>query len=196
MKQENNLIDIRKSNKKDEIFSNKELNRQKSDFDAKFEIINTSNDFLNPKTKNLKIVLQNLELMKDFEFNIESENNDTPQSKYNFFKNKINKNLKTNKKDLKEINDFNKTVLKNDFWGEPNIPNINGFVNNKPPLHYSHNIKKLINFPIIGFPRHRLPPISSKYNMTKSGLNFRKVKVKNLSRGNFNDDQKKLVINF
>ena len=27
MKQENNLIDIRKSNKKDEIFSNKELNR-------------------------------------------------------------------------------------------------------------------------------------------------------------------------
>ena len=32
--------------------------------------------------------------------------------------------------------------------------------------------------------------------MTKSGLNFRKVKVKNLSRGNFNDDQKKLVINF
>ena len=84
MKQENNLIDIRKSNKKDEIFSNKELNRQKSDFDAKFEIINTSNDFLNPKTKNLKIVMQNLELMKDFEFNIESENNDTPQSKYNF----------------------------------------------------------------------------------------------------------------
>ena len=33
--------------------------------------------------------MQNLELMKDFEFNIESENNDTPQSKYNFFKNRI-----------------------------------------------------------------------------------------------------------
>ena len=63
MKQENNLIDIRKSNKKDEIFSNKELNRQKSDFDAKFEIINTSNNFLNPRTKNLKIVMQNLELL-------------------------------------------------------------------------------------------------------------------------------------
>ena len=206
-KEEKETENIRKDNrkkstiKKAELLSNKELIREKSEYDAKFEVPNGGNEYLNIKTKNLRIVMNNLDLMKDFELNIDTENNYIPQTKYNFFKNKINKNFKKSKKDLKEINDFNKTVLKNNFWGEPNNQNIkdNMYNNIKPPFHFSHNKKRNINFPIIGLPRQRLPPISSirllNNDITKRRIDFGKVKIKNLSTDNLiNDDEKKVNI--
>jgi hypothetical protein len=178
---------------KNEMLAKKELIRQKSEYDAKFDINNTTNDFMNVKAKNLKIVMNDLDLMKDFELNIETENNFMPQSKYNFFKNKMNKDFKSSKKDLRAINDFNKTVLKNDLWGDPRNSNINENMYNKQPFHFSHKTKKYINYPIIGLPRQRFPPITSiklknNNNMIKGGMNFRKVKIKNLSRDNINDN--------
>ena len=92
------------------------LIKQKSDYDANIENIeidNNTNNYLKMKTKNLKVVMNNLDLMKDFELNIDKTNNYMPKTKYNFFKNTINKNFQKNKKDLRDINDFNKTVLKN-----------------------------------------------------------------------------------
>ena len=178
---------------KNEMLAKKELIRQKSEYDAKFDINNTTNDFMNVKAKNLKIVMNDLDLMKDFELNIETENNFMPQSKYNFFKNKMNKDFKSSKKDLRAINDFNKTVLKNDLWGDPHNSNINENMYNKQPFHFSHKTKKYINYPIIGLPRQRFPPITSiklknNNNMIKGGMNFRKVKIKNLSKDNINDN--------
>ena len=173
------------------------LIKQKSDYDANIENIeidNNTNNYLKMKTKNLKVVMNNLDLMKDFELNIDKTNNYMPKTKYNFFKNTINKNFQKNKKDLRDINDFNKTVLKNDFWGEPNNSNTKENFYTRQPFRFFH--KKNINFPIIEFKRERLPPIytSKLYNNSmiknRSRINLEKEKTRNFSRDNINDDEK------
>ena len=175
------------------------LIRQKSDYNANIEmdnkIDNNANNYLNIKTKNLKIVMNNLDLMKDFELNIDRTNKYMPKTKYNFFKSKnINQNFKKNKKDLRDINDFNKTVMKNDFWGEPDNTNTKDNFYTKQPFHFFH--KKNNNFPIFGLKRERLPPIytSKLHNNSmiknKSGIDFSKEKIRNLSRDNINDEEK------
>ena len=175
------------------------LIRQKSDYNANMEmdnkIDNNANNYLNIKTKNLKIVMNNLDLMKDFELNIDRTNKYMPKTKYNFFKSKnINQNFKKNKKDLRDINDFNKTVMKNDFWGEPDNTNTKDNFYTKQPFHFFH--KKNNNFPIFGLKRERLPPIytSKLHNNSmiknKSGIDFSKEKIRNLSRDNINDEEK------
>ena len=185
-------------NKIKEYISDKSLIRENSDYQAKFEINNQGNNYLKLKTRNLKIVMNNLDLMKDFELNIDSERNHKSNIKYNYFKNKINKSFKRNKKDLREINDFNKTVLKNNLWGEPDAPNIkeNNYYLNLPH-HNFHNIRHNIQYPIIGLPRERLPPISNirlhNYNMIKTEIkkSLEKEKIKNLSKDNIYNDKKK-----
>ena len=180
-----------------EYISDKSLIRENSDYQAKFEINNQENNYLNLKTRNLKIVMNNLDLMKDFELNIDSERKHTSNIKYNYFKNKINKSFKRNKKDLREINDFNKTVLKNNLWGEPNESNIkeNNYYLNLP--HHNFHNKHNIQFPIIGLPRERLPPISNirvnHYNVIKTEIkkSLEKEKIKNLSKDNIYIDKKK-----
>ena len=173
------------------------LIKQKSDYDANIENIeidNNTNNYLKMKTKNLKVVMNNLDLMKDFELNIDKTNNYMPKTKYNFFKNTINNNFQKNKKDLRDINDFNKTVLKNDFWGEPNNSNTKENFYTRQPFRFFH--KKNINFPIIEFKRERLPPIytSKLYNNSmiknRSRINLEKEKTRNFSRDNINDDEK------
>ena len=173
------------------------LIKQKSDYDANIENIeidNNTNNYLKMKTKNLKVVMNNLDLMKDFELNIDKTNNYMPKTKYNFFKNTINNNFQKNKKDLRDINDFNKTVLKNDFWGEPNNSNTKENFYTRQPFRFFH--KKNINFPIIEFKRERLPPIytSKLYNNSmiknRSTINLEKEKIRNFSRDNINDDEK------
>ena len=173
------------------------LIKQKSDYDANIENIeidNNTNNYLKMKTKNLKVVMNNLDLMKDFELNIDKTNNYMPKTKYNFFKNTINNNFQKNKKDLRDINDFNKTVLKNDFWGEPNNSNTKENFYTRQPFRFFH--KKNINFPIIEFKRERLPPIytSKLYNNSmiknRSRINLEKEKIRNFSRDNINDDEK------
>ena len=188
---------IKKSERmKKELVHNKELIREKSDYDAKFGISNIGNNYLNLKTKNLEIVMNNLDLMKDFELDIKHENKYTNNTKYNFFKNKINQNIIKSKKDLREINDFNKTVMGNNLWGEPTKSNLKHNVDLKPSLHLFYNIKKNIEFPIIGLPRQRLPHISSNYFnniITEKGTNSQKYKIKNLSKYNIFENKRKSI---
>ena len=191
-RKEENIIDttiIKSKIKKNEI--NRKLIREKSDYDAKFGIQSTDNRYLNLKTKNLEIVMNNLDLMKNFELNIDNDNNNNiSKTKYNFFKNRnIIMSFKKRKKDLNEINDFNKTVMKNDFWGEPGKLYNKENIYIKPPIHLFHNSKKYRQFPIIGLPRERLPHITNRYNMIKTdgSKNLEKIKIKNLSKDNINE---------
>ena len=192
IRKEENVIDttiIKSKIKKNEI--NRKLIREKSDYDAKFGIQSTDNRYLNLKTKNLEIVMNNLDLMKNFELNIDNDNNNNiSKTKYNFFKNRnIIMSFKKRKKDLNEINDFNKTVMKNDFWGEPGKLYNKENIYIKPPIHLFHNSKKYRQFPIIGLPRERLPHITNRYNMIKTdgSKNLEKIKIKNLSKDNINE---------
>ena len=195
-KKNNDIKNIKRKIK--EYISDKSLIRENSDYQAKFEITNPSNNYLKLKTRNLKIVMNNLDLMKDFELNIDSDRKHKSNIKYNYFKNKINKSFKRNKKDLREINDFNKTVLKNNLWGEPNESNIkeNNYYLNLPH-HNFHNIRHNIQYPIIGLPRERLPPISNirvhHYNAIKTEIkkSLGKEKIKNFSKNNIYIDKKK-----
>ena len=189
---------IKKSYRKNiGLIPNKELIREKSDYEAIYEVDNIDDNNLKIKAKKLKIVMNNLDLMKDFQMNNDSEKNQTYHTKFNFFKNKINQNFKKGKNDLREINNFNKTVMKNNFWGEPENQNMKENINIKPPLHFLHSLKKKVYYPIIGLPRQRLPPISTirvnNFNMIKSGsgTNFQKIKINNLSKDDIKDDEKK-----
>ena len=182
----NDTNEKKKNNKiKKELISDKVLIREKSDFDAKYE---NTDKHLNTKTRNLEIVMNNLDLMKEFQLNIDKENKNMKNTKYNFFKTKINKISKKNKNALNEINNFNKAVMKNDFWGEPNNLNKKEDIFQKQPIH--HNSKYNMRFPIIKYQRERLPPLSlnknRQFNMakTKRNISFEIMKIKNLSKDN------------
>ena len=133
------INDDNKNNKiKDELISDKVLNREKSDLNDKYENTDIKMQ-LKTKIRNLKIVMNNLDLMKEFQLDIDQENRNMKNTKYNFFKTKINKSIKRNEKDLREINNFNKTVMKNNLWGEPDILNKKEDILIKQPLF--HNLK-------------------------------------------------------
>ena len=173
---------------KKEIISEKVLIKKKSNCKINFENIDIE-EHLNTKTKNLKIVMNNLDLTKDFKLNMEQYNKNMKNTKYNFFKTKINnKSFNRNKKDLREINNFNKTVMKNNLWGEPNNSSIKE--DYQKPLHFYHHLKNNIRLPFIGLKRERLPPILSvKYHQikdikTERNKSFEKLKIKNLSKEN------------
>ena len=91
-------------------------------------------------------------------------------------------------------NEINKTVMKNDFWGEPDNTNTKDNFYTKQPFHFFH--KKNNNFPIFGLKRERLPPIytsklhNNSMSKNKSGIDFQKEKIRNLSRDNINDEEK------
>ena len=173
---------------KKEIISEKVLIKKKSNCKINFENIDIE-EHLNTKTKNLKIVMNNLDLTKDFKLNMEQYNKNMKNTKYNFFKTKINnKSFNRNKKDLREINNFNKTVMKNNLWGEPNNSSIKE--DHQKPLHFYHHLKNNIRLPFIGLKRERLPSILSvKYHQlkdikTERNKSFEKLKIKNLSKEN------------
>ena len=182
------INDDNKNNKiKDELISDKVLNREKSDLNDKYENTDIKMQ-LKTKIRNLKIVMNNLDLMKEFQLDIDQEKRNMKNTKYNFFKTKINKSIKRNEKDLREINNFNKTVMKNNLWGEPDILNKKEDILIKQPLF--HNLKYNIRFPIIGQKRERLPPLSlfkaHQLNIlkTKRNISFEKMKIRNLSKDN------------
>ena len=176
-----------KNNKiKKELITDKVLIKEKSDLNGKYENTDIKAQ-LKTKIRNLKIVMNNLDLMKEFQLEINQEKRNMKNTKYNFFKKKINKNFKRNENDLREINNFNKTVMKNNFWGEPNNLNKKEEVFKKQPLF--HNLKYNIRFPI-RYKRERLPPLSLFKNnqlnisKTKRNISFEKMKIKNLSKNN------------
>ena len=138
-KKNGDLKNIKKKIK--EYISDKSLIRENSDYQAKFEINDQGNNYLNLKTRNLKIVMNNLDLMKDFELNIDSERKHSSNIKYNYFKNKINKSFKRNKKDLREINDFNKTVYELEWFTTGH----GGFIADKPIFISAMNKELIIS---------------------------------------------------
>ena len=193
----NDTNEKKKNNKiKKQLISDKVLIREKSDYDAKYE---NTDKHLNTKTRNLEIVMNNLDLMKEFQLNIDIENKNMKNTKYNFFKTKINKSSKKNKNNLIEINNFNKEVMKNNLWGEPNNLNKKEDIFQKQAIH--HNLKYNIRFPIIKYQRQRLPPLSlnknHQYNIskTKRNISFEMMKIKNLSKDNiYINDNKSFYI--
>ena len=172
---------------KKELISDKVLIREKSDFNGKYENTNVEAQ-LKAKIRNLKMVMNNLDLMKEFQLDIEQKKSYMKNTKYNFFKTKINKSFKRNKKDLREINNFNKTVMKNNLWGEPN--NLNKKEDTPMKQPFFHNLKYNIHFPIIGHKRERIPPLSlfknHLFNVSKNkrNISFEKIKIRNLSKDN------------
>ena len=173
---EKELIEINISNKKKEendkkFINDKKLIEKKEVFlpykgltrensDSKFRITAGRNHFFNLKENNLKNIMSNLDLMKDFEINMDTERNNISNIKYNIFKDTNNKNLSKKRKDFIEINKFNKSVMNNELWGEPHHNNLNIKEQLKPLFHLNKNSKENIQFPIIAFQRERLPPTS------------------------------------
>ena len=190
----------------------KKLNRGKSEFEIK-NAENNANNVINIKTKNLKLALNNLDLINEKKLKELSENN-LENKKIDILKNNNMKDKK-DKKDLGAINIFNKTLMKTKLWGDPSESFQNQYMARKFPIKPQHkytvkgNYKNELYY-LNQSPRRRLPPIPSymksfeeQANKTESGnLSFNKkskiklkelknLKNKNLSKDSLYEDRKK-----
>lgn len=179
----------------------KRFNREKSDYDILNTAPNATNNILHLKTKNLKIALSNLDLINEDEIKELTKKN---TEKTNILNN--SKDIKPEKKDFGEMNIFNKALLKNKKWGEPNESFQYQYMTRKFPIKpdQKYLLREFSQNQLNHSPRKRLPPISSalkmygdKINKIESGKNngnkklIKKLKDKNLSKDSLFDNKSK-----
>ena len=183
----------------------KKMKREKTEYNIKNTEPNVTNNILNLKTKNLKIALSNLDLIN--EKNIR-EINGKNLEKINLLKNNSIKNIKKDKKDFGEINIFNRTLMKNKLWGDPNESFQNLYMTNKYPVKPENTFLKreISQNELNHSPRRRLPPISSavklfeeqtnQYNNTnnKAKKKLKDIKNHNLSKDSLYENKSKYFI--
>ena len=182
----------------------KRFNREKSDYDIMNTPPNATNNVLHLKTKNLKIALSNLDLINDDEIKELTKKN---TEKTNILNN--SKDIKPEKKDFGEMNIFNKALLKNKKWGEPNESFQYQYMTRKFPIkpNQKYLLREFSQNQLNHSPRKRLPPIPStlkmfddKINKISSGKSNRNKKLikklkelkdKNLSKDSLFDNKSK-----
>ena len=135
------------------------------------------NNLLHLKTKNLKLVLNELDLISEAE---EKEYKNFTRTHlgdmYNRNKTEENEN---NKKNLNDMNKFTKTLMGNSNWGSNMriLQGQNKFEGKRPVKIDSKQIQKEINKNPFNkkLPRSRLPPINNNNNnLNKTEKNFYK----------------------
>lgn len=208
-------VDVReeKNQKKTEMelppVKKKKLNKGKSDLEIKITENNIPNNVMSLKTKNLKIALNNLDLINENKLKEMSENN-LENKKVDILKN--NNMKKKDKKDLGTINIFNKTLMKTKLWGDPSQSFQSQYMTRKFPIKPSHkytvkeNYQKEFHY-LNQSPRRRLPPIPTnmksfeeQVNKTETGnmsfnknskIKLKELKKKNLSKDSLYEDKRK-----
>ena len=151
--------DIKQDNSGLPYILKKKFKKEKSDYDILNTMPNTSNNYLNLKTTNLKAALNNLDLinedrLREFAMKNEDKNN-------NILNNTKDKKLE--KKDYGEINKFNKTLLKNKLWGEPTDSFHTQYMSRIFPIKpdQKYLLKNLSKNDLNHSPRKRLPPLAT-----------------------------------
>ena len=199
-----NIININASDSEDYIKTEislppvkaKKLKREKTDYEIKISEPNFGNNMLNSKTKNLKAALSNLDLINEKKFNEFTKTN-YENKNWDILKNNNMKGGEKEKINLGEINIFNKSLMKNKLWGDPNESQ-SPYMTRKYPikpekfLQREKSQDKLNNSP-----RKRLPPINSAiklynlqvsqtqnggFHLIKNKNNFKEIKNINLSK--------------
>ena len=182
------------------------MKKERTEYDLRNISSNEKNKFINLRIKNLKYALNNLDLIDEKKL---KENN--IENKINYFKNGNDKDIKKAKKDLGEINIFNKTLMENKFWGESRDSHKNMAIAVRFPVKLEKKyLQREVNPNLLNhLPRKRLPPISSavklfseNMNQTESGINnatrnkkkLKELRNKNLSKDSLYENKRKMFL--
>ena len=182
------------------------MKKERTEYDLRNISSNEKNKFINLRIKNLKYALNNLDLIDEKKL---KENN--IENKINYFKNGIDKDIKKAKKDLGEINIFNKTLMENKFWGESRDSHKNMAIAIRFPVKLEKKyLQREVNPNLLNhLPRKRLPPISSavklfseNMNQTEGGINnanrnkkkLKELRNQNLSKDSLYENKRKMFL--
>ena len=182
------------------------MKKERTEYDLRNISSNEKNKFINLRIKNLKYALNNLDLIDEKKL---KENN--IENKINYFKNGNDKDIKKAKKDLGEINIFNKTLMENKFWGESRDSHKNMAIAVRFPVKLEKKyLQREVNPNLLNhLPRKRLPPISSavklfseNMNQTESGINnatrnkkkLKELRNQNLSKDSLYENKRKMFL--
>ena len=182
------------------------MKKERTEYDLRNISSNEKNKFINLRIKNLKYALNNLDLIDEKKL---KENN--IENKINYFKNGNDKDIKKAKKDLGEINIFNKTLMENKFWGESRDSHKNMAIAIRFPVKLEKKyLQREVNPNLLNhLPRKRLPPISSavklfseNMNKTESGINnanrnkkkLKELRNQNLSKDSLYENKRKIFL--
>ena len=182
------------------------MKKERTEYDLRNISSNEKNKFINLRIKNLKHALNNLDLIDEKKL---KENN--IENKINYFKNGNDKDIKKAKKDLGEINIFNKTLMENKFWGESRDSHKNMAIAVRFPVKLEKKyLQREVNPNLLNhLPRKRLPPISSavklfseNMNKTESGINnanrnkkkLKELRNQNLSKDSLYENKRKMFL--
>ena len=167
--EENNLnYRTNESNKTDRIFSNKKIEKNNFDYKSKKNLNenkilsrnNVEKNSLSLKTKNLKIALQDLDLISDKEMNKLNKNK---KIKKNLFLSNILKTEKISRNDSNDMTKFAKTLVGDERWGMWSHTEREKYNQYKIPKK-PENIEIKRELPsnmLKHMPRKRLPPINT-----------------------------------
>ena len=182
------------------------MKKERTEYDLRNISSNEKNKFINLRIKNLKYALNNLDLIDEKKL---KENN--IENKINYFKNGNDKDIKKAKKDLGEINIFNKTLMENKFWGESRDSHKNMAIAIRFPVKLEKKyLQREVNPNLLNhLPRKRLPPISSavklfseNMNQTEGGINnanrnkkkLKELRNQNLSKDSLYENKRKMFL--
>lgn len=182
------------------------MKKERTEYDLRNISSNEKNKFINLRIKNLKHALNNLDLIDEKKL---KENN--IENKINYFKNGNDKDIKKAKKDLGEINIFNKTLMENKFWGESRDSHKNMAIAIRFPVKLEKKyLQREVNPNLLNhLPRKRLPPISSavklfseNMNQTEGGINnanrnkkkLKELRNQNLSKDSLYENKRKMFL--
>ena len=179
------------------------LKKEKTEYDLGNSISSIDKSkYLNLKTNNLSNALSLLDLIDE---NKLIGNN--LRNKNNILKDR-NKSLKNLRKNYREINVFNKSLMGNKYWGESSESHSNlSFALRLPVKPEEKFLKREVSKNVLNhLPRKRLPPISSairlyseqanktqfgQFNIFRTKKNLKDLKQQNLSKDNIIEDRKK-----
>ena len=182
------------------------MKKERTEYDLRNISSNEKNKFINLRIKNLKHALNNLDLIDEKKL---KENN--IENKINYFKNGNDKDIKKAKKDLGEINIFNKTLMENKFWGESRDSHKNMAIAIRFPVKLEKKyLQREVNPNLLNhLPKKRLPPISSavklfseNMNQTEGGINnanrnkkkLKELRNQNLSKDSLYENKRKMFL--
>ena len=182
------------------------MKKERTEYDLRNISSNEKNKFINLRIKNLKYALNNLDLIDEKKL---KENN--IENKINYFKNGNDKDIKKAKKDLGEINIFNKTLMENKFWGESRDSHKNMAIAIRFPVKLEKKyLQREVNPNLLNhLPKKRLPPISSavklfseNMNQTEGGINnanrnkkkLKELRNQNLSKDSLYENKRKMFL--
>ena len=163
-----NILEYKNKNKnKNSISPNQTLYRNK----------NEEKNSLSLKTKNLKIALQDLDLITDREINVL---NKTKKFKKEKFLSKILNTSKSSKKTYNDMNKFAQTLVGKDNWGLGQLTEREKYTGYKIPKK-PENLELKRELPqnmLKHMPRKRLPPINTVIKLKTMAGFFTERKIK------------------